>query len=453
MAAAAAIDLHNIQGDIIPGLPKKTETFFFFEIKQVDHFRAHLLKLVPLITSADDANRARDDINKHKKNCGGLLPIALLNFALSSRAMKKLGLNDNIQDADFTNGQFADAEKLGDNASDWEAGFKGTSVDGVMQVAGDSTPSIDRHLEKALAIFGDSIKKVMQISGHVRPGKEDGHEHFGFLDGISNPVVQDIDKSDLSGQGFLSQGVIFLGREGDPNKATRPSWALDGSFLAFRYLQQLVPEFNLAVTAAAPPTSVSLAGARMVGRWKSGAPIQLSPLADNPALAADPERNNKFFFEDQSQEVCPFAAHIRKMNPRGDGAVPPAAIANHRVMRRGIQFGPELTHAEQSAGKTMKERGLLFVSYQSLLSSGFAFLQKAWADNEGFPPKKLQKPGLDPIIGQAAGSDTRVMSGLALGDPAKTFTFNKWVVSKGGEYFFVPSISVVKNVIAKPGDL
>lgn len=71
----------------------------------------------------------------------------------------------------------------------------------------------------------------------------------------------------------------------------RPLWALDGSFLVFRKLKQLVPEFNKFLTdnhlqnAAGTLTvqqGADLLGARMVGRWKSGAPIDLSPTADDP---------------------------------------------------------------------------------------------------------------------------------------------------------------------------
>jgi hypothetical protein len=83
--------------------------------------------------------------------------------------------------------------------------------------------------------------------------------------------------------------VILLGREGDDGVAPpggsgsgikRPSWALDGSFLAFRYLKQLVPEFDAFLEANAlkvpfppapgDPTGAELLGARLVGRWKSG---------------------------------------------------------------------------------------------------------------------------------------------------------------------------------------
>ena len=112
-----------------------------------------------------------------------------------------------------------------------------------------------------------------------------------------------------------------------------------------------------------------------MGRWKSGAPIDITPLKDDPVLAADPQRNNNFQYDRASQERCPFAAHTRKMNPRSD--LGEAIVDPHRIIRRGIQFGPEVSPEERAAHRTQKERGLLFVSYQSSLSQGFQFLQKS----------------------------------------------------------------------------
>lgn len=185
---------------------------------------------------------------------------------------------------------------------------------------------------------------------------------------------------DLSKQGPVQPGVILLGRDGDEQQAERPGWAKDGSFLAFRFLQQLVPEFDRFLELNAPRVNdpavntAELLGARFTGRWKSGAPIQVTPLQDDPKLAADKTRNNVFTFDQGNQEKCPFAAHVRKMNPRGD--IPNDAINPHRVMRRGIQYGPEVDARERSQHKTEKDRGLLFVSYQSSLGKGFQFLQK-----------------------------------------------------------------------------
>ena len=45
-------------------------------------------------------------------------------------------------------------------------------------------------------------------------------------------------------------------------------------------------------------------------------------------------------------------------------------------MRRGIQFGAELTNEENASGKTLHDRGLLFACYQSSIDNGFAFIQE-----------------------------------------------------------------------------
>jgi hypothetical protein len=112
---------------------------------------------------------------------------------------------------------------------------------------------------------------------------------FGYLDGVSQPAVLGVDAKLPLGQETVRQGIVLLGREGDeilaqnkpptPNK--RPSWALDGSFLCFRYLFQRVPEFNAFLKEHALPIpdpglphdselGSELLGARLVGRWKSG---------------------------------------------------------------------------------------------------------------------------------------------------------------------------------------
>ena len=83
-----------------------------------------------------------------------------------------------------------------------------------------------------------------------------------------------VDPKALPGQDFIRQGIILCGREADT--VTRPPWALDGTFLTFRFLPQLVPEFNNflkknPIPGVLPPSVGSeLLGARMVGRWKSG---------------------------------------------------------------------------------------------------------------------------------------------------------------------------------------
>jgi len=107
-----------------------------------------------------------------------------------------------------------------------------------------------------------------------------------------------------------------------------------------------------------------LLGARLVGRWKSGAPLALTPSQDDVTLGADPKQNNNFdFSDDQAQRRCPYAAHIRKTNPRADfdqgGLSQAKGVDPRRIIRAGIPFGPEVSPAEQAANTTSQERGLM----------------------------------------------------------------------------------------------
>jgi Dyp-type peroxidase family len=460
----ANVELKNIQGDIVPGFPKKAESFFFFKINNAHAFRGGLRRLIPRIATGESVSSGRSSIRQHRQHHHkDALSIAFTNIAFSAKGLKDLGLDPAAsKDDGFTKGQFSDAKELGDdlkpstNDPDWIPEFQ-KEIDGVIIVAGDCKNNVQEHLSKALSCFGNAIGEVLHLFGHTRPGAEDGHEHFGFEDGLSNPVVEGLG-TDVSGQGPVKPGVIFCGREGDPALDTRPSWALDGSFLAFRLLKQLVPEFNqfLAQNAlkVGDPTinGAELLGARLTGRWKSGAPLAITPLRDDTELAGDPLRRNTFEFDPASQEACPFAAHVRKMNPRGD--IPVEQFINpHKVMRRGIQYGPEVCAEERAHNRTEKDRGLLFVCYQSALDSGFQFLQKSWANPTGFPPQKSQVPGHDPLIGQLVDADNqgaRTMTGADPGNTATTLDlgFQKWVIAKGGEYFFSPSVPVLRDVLA-----
>ena len=120
--------------------------------------------------------------------------------------------------------------------------------------------------------------------------------------------------------------------------------------------------------------------------WHAGAPVDLAPTKDDPALGADPLRNNDFRYtfpdDQQTQDRCPFAAHLRKTNPRADledAHPPPDGIPTdpQRIVRRGIPFGPEVSAAEAASGITTLGRGLLFAAYQASIANGFQFIQQS----------------------------------------------------------------------------
>jgi len=395
----------------------------------------------------------------------GLVKLVGTNIAFSQTGLHALGINDNLQDDIFAAGQLADASKtfaqggLSDPGTvtgtktdpAWEPEFK-QPIHVCVIITGDSLNTVRQRQSDLDRILLGTTKTVIRVDGAVRPGAGAGREHFGYQDGISEPAIIGF-KSPNPGEDPTPAGVIILG--GDTDRTDRPPWTKDGSFLAFRKLRQFVPEFNDFVAknpikdqGLSPQEGSDLLGARLVGRWKSGAPVVRNPLRDNPAEGKDKDTKKQFinnfnYDTDPAEVKCPFAAHLRKMNPR-DSFPNTVQTRKRRISRQGIPYGPEVDTHETS--HTMHDRGLLFVCYQSNLSLGFHFLQRNWADNPGFPNAGN---GFDPLIGQnvnaprfIAGTDPEnVATSLAL--PNGLFVF-----PLGGEYFLSPSISALKTKIA-----
>lgn len=471
------LDFNNVQGDILAGLPKRTQTYYFFQIDdaRVQQFREQLAKLIPLITTTTQAVADRQKIADNKKNAKdgkpALLTMSGVNLAFTQKGLVKLGIIDDIGDDAFKKGMLADATTLGDQGTtlpsgefdpDWIPAFK-QDIHGLILISGESQVSVDRRKLEIERIFrvrthSPTIHKVIRIIGDVRPGELKGHEHFGFLDGISDPAVQGFDTNPFPGQQTVRQGIVLLGREGDG--VSRPPWALDGSFLAFRFLFQLVPEFDkftkdnaLSFPGLTREEGAELLGARLMGRWKSGAPIDITPLKDDKELAIDPNRNNNFRYDfpgdQQTQDRCPFAAHVRKTNPRADTEDLGFPNESRRIIRRGIQFGPEVSPEEAASATTQQGRGLIFAAYQSNIINGFQFMQNSWCNNTRFPPSKPVTPGHDPIVGQAADPKSRTISGTNPNMQETPLELSaQWVVPKGGEYLFSPSISALRDTFA-----
>ncbi|KAJ7590001.1 fungal peroxidase [Mycena floridula] len=449
-AAAVGLDLGNIQGDILIGMKKNKELFFFFQINDAPTFRSHLsADIHPLVTNVTEL--LSNDTQ----------PATLVNIAFSQAGLNALGVTDQLGDSLFSTGQAAGAADLGDGpgagTGNWEPAFVPGTIHGVLILASSTTDNINSQLASLQATLGTSITESYRLLGEARPDDQNGHEHFGFKDGISQPMINGFNGAVNGVPLFPTQspaidaGHILLGETGD--NTTRPSWAKDGSFLVFRQLKQLVPEFNNFLVANAPSDMTpELLGARMVGRWKSGAPIFLSPQADDPDLGNDPTRNNNFnytssdpgFVFTSDQEKCPFSAHIRKTNPRADFTTQ-SPFPNH-IIRASIPYGPEVSDAEAAAGVSDNsvERGLAFVAYQSDISLGFHTLQNVWANNQNFVfGKNITAPGFDPIIGANQGA-ARPVTGLDPNSADGTITMQTdFVVSRGGEYFFSPPISAL----------
>jgi Dyp-type peroxidase family len=184
----------------------------------------------------------------------------------------------------------------------------------------------------------------------------------------------------------------------------------------FRRLRQHVHRFHGHLRDNPEGGSSVAAGARIVGRWPSGAPIQKAPTKDNASLVED----NDFDFVAGNVADCPGKAHIRKVNPRGDRT--PEDRLGHRMLRRGITFGAESKSTPEAPVKDNVERGLLFLAYMTSIQRQFEFVMTDWANDKNFH-----------IAG--AGADA-LLSG-------------NWIEPTGGGYYFAPPISALQNELSR----
>jgi Dyp-type peroxidase family len=401
-------------------------------------------------------------------------------------------------------GDPTDPKAIG-NKRKWVVGGPKNEADILVLVAGDD-PRLLRDMVSLIKGKASEykLKLLFEQPGETLPGALRGHEHFGFKDGISQPgvrgrvsavsddyitprYIQSTDpRSSLfakPGQLLVWPGQFLLGmqRQNPENlftpateAANFPAWARNGSYLVCRRLQQDVKAFwEFAITTAASLRVPSQRFASMlVGRWPSGAPVMRTPSSDVPALGADDLANNHFLFDDDTRPsslipipgyggdtnaqaradmlgtVCPHFAHVRKVNPR-DSSTDLGKVADsliRMIMRRGIPFGPPVAGVKNpTTSLWKKERGLVFICYQSSIEDQFEFLTRRWANSQVQP----NFGGHDPIIGQegSQGSRTRFIDFPKGGKSVRIPLKVEWVIPTGGGYFFAPPISAIKGVL------
>ena len=176
----------------------------------------------------------------------------------------------------------------------------------------------------------------------------------------------------------------------------------NGTYVVFRKLHTRVAAYRQYLRAkAASREEEALLGAKMVGRWQSGAPLALSPERDDPELGADPQRNNDFLYGDDPRGLkCPAGAHARRANPRDalddDGSVD---VRLHRMIRRGTSYGPMLP--EGVLEDDGADRGIVFVFAGAHLRRQFEFVKTQWLNDGIFIGAPAEK---DPLVGPNDGS-------------------------------------------------
>ena len=291
---------------------------------------------------------------------------------------------------------------------------------------------------------------AIQMGDAIKNKEGAGIEHFGYVDGISQPLFFEDEIENYRVENSIPPNIPINDFAFNPAANTDLVLIKDpfaesnnsmGSFLVFRKLEQNVQGFKDAEEELAKKLDLKgedaeRAGAMLVGRFEDGTPVQLS----NEAGLINSAVLNNFNYDFNDESKCPYHAHIRKTNPRLD-----LKNSNQSIMaRRGITYGKRKADLSD---KPNKEVGLLFMSYQKSIAGQFEVIQRDWANDEDFINRKeTNKIGLDPIIGQGKSGALGAYATDWDKPATQQFGFAKFVTMKGGGYFFAPSIEFLKKV-------
>lgn len=314
---------------------------------------------------------------------------------------------------------------------------------------------LDASLAEIRAIEGRPRFRF-QINSARRPNAHGlVEEPFGFADGISQPVIRGLTRKPAPpGVRPVRPGEFVLGYENEfrrfpaspslapgrnsrakplpLNALGRADFGRSGSYLVVRQLEQDVAAFRGFVG------NDGHFAARLVGRWRSGAPLARYPDTEPRRMSQrELEAENGFGYhrEDRHGLRCPIGAHIRRANPRdsladGLGISRERAqelVDQHRILRRGRGYE---THGRQ---------GLMFLCLNANIERQFEFVQSSWLLHPEFGGLSGET---DPILGVEGRAHDFTIQHTVLGE--RRTGLPQFVVVRGGAYFFLPGLQALR---------
>lgn len=450
------LDLSNIQGNILRGYASFPHALFLFlDIQSADDARAFVQRLLDTGSVTPAQWRAKPDVT--------------LNLALTFEGLRAFGLPEESLatfPAEFQEGMRLRAKALGDvdesSPDYWDEPWKTRRVHMLVMMYGKTITKLDAHCRMVRRLLPPGVRELSpnQPAGLLRiNGQTTRREHFGFVDGLSNPDVagvpgddgpgrrQDIGNPDGEGRFHkIPVGEFILGYPSEGGElAPMPLphlLAHDGTYLVFRKLEQDVQCFHRYLAEQADSFARALPGglpadvtpqqflaAKMMGRWPDGSSLIKYP--NGPGKDID----NAFAYAgDPAGARCPLGAHVRRSNPRDSLGFGGKTMSRHRLIRRGITYGEYLPPGEQNE----ERRGIIFIAFNSGFDQ-FEFVQQVWIN---FGDDFEQGNDTDPIAGSRQKGRMMIPGDEATGRrPFICFDIPRFVKTRGGDYFFVPSLT------------
>lgn len=437
------LELDDIQHILLTRTPAMTGRYEFLTFDTAEGGRTWLTALLDRVQSAADVIETMDDSRRW------------ITLAFTWTGLRAFGVPDvalaSFPD-EFREGMAARADILGDTGANapqhWVGGLAGDDVHAIAILfardAAEHRRCVGEH--DALVARCAGVRTLSYLDLNANPPFNYAHDHFGFRDRLSQPVMEGSGEEPTPGSGpALQPGEFILGypdEYGPPPGLPEPKvLTRNGSFMAYRRLEEHVGRFRAYLAEnAGTPEEQELLAAKFMGRWRSGAPLVLAPDADDPELGADPLRNNDFGYkhDDPFGYACPLGAHARRLNPRDTAH----NMNRRRMIRRGATYGPALPDRAPEDGV---ERGIAAFIICASLVRQFEFAQNVWINDTAFHELGNEH---DPICGTQDGTfdftvPKRPIRKVHKGIPAFT-------TLRGGAYFFLPGLRALRYLAGEP---
>lgn len=431
------LELDDIQHILLTRTPAITGRYEFLTFDTPVGGRTWLTELLDKVQSAADVRATLANSDRW------------VTLAFTWTGLRALGVPEeslaSFPDA-FREGMPARAGILGDTGAaapeHWGGGLAGDDLHAIAILFSRTEEQCARSIEEhdKLLERTDGVRSLSYLDLNANPPFNYAHDHFGFRDRLSQPVMKGSGEDPTPGSGDpLEPGEFILGYpdENGPviNLPAPEVLSRNGSYMAYRRLEEHVAIFRDYLRANADtPAGEELLAAKFMGRWRSGAPLVLAPEKDDPELGADPMRNNNYNYKEMDPfgYACPLGSHARRLNPRDTAHY----MNRRRMIRRGATYGPALPDNAPDDGV---QRGIAAFIICADLVRQFEFAQNVWINDKTFHELDNQH---DPICGTQDGTmdftvPKRPIRKVHKGIPAFT-------TLTGGAYFFLPGLGALR---------
>ena len=429
------LELDDIQSGVLRPRPTPyAATYIALRIDDRQAGRALMQRISNAVTSAANPESPLAD--------------TWVSVALTYQGLKALGVPEESLNSfswEFRQGMAARAKELGDvgdsDPQNWEKPLGSLDVHVIIVAVSPDAERLEAAVARARETYQTmtGIEAIWRQNCHALP---DEKEPFGFRDGMSHPAIEG---SGIPGTNPLEQpfkaGEFVLGYRDEMRgmqQTTPEVLGRNGTYVVFRKLHQRVTDFRRFLkTSSNSSDEEELLAAKMMGRWRSGAPLALCPFHDDPQLGADPKRNNAFMFEDDDKAglKTPGGSHIRRSNPRDASIAGVARI--HRMIRRGTAYGPLLP--EGVLDDDGADRGIIFAFVGAHIGRQFEFVQSQWINDAIFFGGGEDR---DPVMGSNGDGGNFTVPRKPV--RRRIQGIPNFVVTRGGEYCFMPGLRALR---------